>query len=261
MNTVSTTGPGSGTALAREAIRAGADLVAVCGGDGTINEVVCGMAGSRVPLAVLPAGTANTLARELRLPLNIRAAARLIPSAIPRRLALGRAGDRYFLLMAGVGLDAQVIQKIRAPRKEFLGMASYFLETLFYLLARPLTPFAVVAEEKRVKTTFACISKAQYYGPFRMIRQADFFSEHFYVYCFPARSRFLYFFYALGLLTGQLAWLPGIHRFPARKVHCEEISGGSHRVPFQVDGELAGRLPCTIEIVPDALTLLVPARP
>lgn len=259
VQTQATTGPGAGTELARDAIQAEADLIVVCGGDGTINEVVCGMAHSRVPLAVLPCGTANVLARELRLPLDMRAAAREIPSATPRRLALGLAGRRYFLLMAGAGFDAQIIYKLALRWKNLLGIGGYVLETIRQVLFEPKTAFIVSTEDRRMEATFACISKSQHYGPFRMVREADLFSEHFFVYCFRSRNRLRYFLYSLALLTGRLDRLADVVRFPARTVRCEQTEPASKKVLFQVDGELAGRLPCTIEMVPDALTLLVPA--
>ena len=254
-----TTGPGTATELARKAIRNGADLIVVCGGDGTVNEVVCGMARSRVPMAVLPAGTANVLARELRLPRRIGAAARAIPTSTPRRLALGLAGNRYFLLMAGVGLDAQVIRKLEPGWKNRLGIASYVLEAIRQAMFEAPAPFIVSTADRRIEATFACISKSTHYGTLRMVREADMFSENFFVYCFRPRNRLRYFLYVPALLTGRLQRLEDVIRFPARKVRCERIEHAAGDVMFQVDGELAGRLPCTVEIVPDALTLLVPA--
>ena len=259
-----TTAPGSGVTMARAAIREGADLIVVCGGDGTINEVVCGMALSSVPLAVLPGGTANGLARELRLPLDIEAAARLIPSATPRRIALGRvvdsADDRYFISMVGVGLDAQVLTRIKRNWKDRLGMLHYAIEAVCQAIRGEFTPFTVSAGETRREATFACISRPQYYGPFRMIREAEFFSDCFRVYCLPSRKLARYLHYGLALLAGRLDRVAGVASFSATQVRCEEIPGSGGVVLFQVDGELAGRLPITVEIVPDALTLLVPTQ-
>ena len=84
-----TTGRGTATGIARHAVAQNRDLVITCGGDGTINEVINGLAGSQVPMALLPAGTANILAKELGIPWNIPAAARLIPTSNLRRIALG----------------------------------------------------------------------------------------------------------------------------------------------------------------------------
>src|SRR5579862_820253 len=86
-----TTAPGSATDVARKAVEQRRGMVIACGGDGTINEIVNGLAGSDVPMALLPAGTANILAKELGVPWDIPHAARLIPSGIVRRIALGLA--------------------------------------------------------------------------------------------------------------------------------------------------------------------------
>src|SRR5271170_5870807 len=86
-----TTGPGSATGIARHAVAQNRELVIACGGDGTVNEVINGLAGSNVPMALLPAGTANILAKELGIPWNLPAAARMIPGGEVRRIALGLA--------------------------------------------------------------------------------------------------------------------------------------------------------------------------
>src|ERR1700739_82025 len=102
-----THGPGSAPGLARQAVREQRQMVIVCGGDGTLNEVVNGLAGSSVPLALLPAGTANVFAKEIGVPGNIERAASLIRSSHLRRVALGHVAaaetetGRYFLSLAG----------------------------------------------------------------------------------------------------------------------------------------------------------------
>jgi diacylglycerol kinase (ATP) len=254
-----TTRPGEATHLARSAVQAGVDLVIACGGDGTINEVVCGMAHSRVPLAILPAGTANVLAREISLPLNIAAAARAIPSSTPQRLALGRVGSRYFLLMAGVGFDARVVKQVNGHSKKFLGMGSYIAEAIREALFGTPVPFLLSTATERHRATFACIARSRHYGPIKMIREANLYSEQFYIYCFHSENRFRYFRYALAVLRGNAHSLPDVSRFAASEIRCEPAGQDGQQVFLQVDGESAGELPCAIQIVPDALTLLVPA--
>lgn len=254
-----TSSRGSATELAREAVQGGAELIVVCGGDGTINEAVNGMALSPVPLAILPGGTANILARELQMPLDMAGAVRALATATPRRISLGRAAGRYFLLMAGVGLDARVLDRLRPRPKDRFGMTSYVFETIRYLLSRRPVPFLISAAGQYHQVTFACISKSRHYGPFEMVREADLFSDQFYVYCFHSASGLRYFLYALALLANSAAQLPDFSRFPACQVECQEIPSRRGQVLFQVDGELIGHIPCTIEMVSDALTLLAPA--
>src|SRR5271165_4598918 len=120
-----TTARASATQLARDAVAQRRGMVIVCGGDGTINEVVNGMAGSQIPMALLPAGTANILAKELGIPWDIPHAARLIPGGTVRRIALGVAipaegretrevprEGRYFLCVAGAGPDGAIVNGV-----------------------------------------------------------------------------------------------------------------------------------------------------
>jgi diacylglycerol kinase family enzyme len=250
-----------GSQLVRDAIESQSDLIIVCGGDGTINHVVRGMVHTRVPLAILPGGTANMLARELGLPLDVVAAARTIPLSTPQRLSLGSANGRLFLSVAGIGFDARVVQKLNGHSKKWLGMMSYILEGARQLFFGPPAPlFAISTNGVRHTATFACASRAQHYGPVRAIPEADLFSDQFHVYCFHSRSRLRYLHYATALLTGQQAGLPDFSSFPARTLRCEPLETNPPDILLQVDGELSGPLPCTIEIVPDAITLLVPPR-
>src|SRR6202023_1783052 len=130
-----TTAPGEATGLARRAVEQSRHLVVVCGGDGTVNEAVNGLARSRVPLAVLPAGTANVLAKELRLPWNLPRAAELVARAPYRRIALGLAtpekssGEpRYFLSLAGAGADGALVSAVRPEIKLKAGILAYWQE-------------------------------------------------------------------------------------------------------------------------------------
>ncbi len=154
-----TTGPAMAHELAQAAIAGGADVVLACGGDGTINEVVNGVAGSYVPLGILPGGTSNILARELRLPPSPLGAARQFTSWTPRRIALGRArwpqahaappgefsietGCRYYICVAGIGYDAHIVYKLSPWLKSNLGVTGYVLEALRRLITYNFPRFA-----------------------------------------------------------------------------------------------------------------------
>jgi diacylglycerol kinase family enzyme len=112
---VETKGPGHAAELAAGAAERGLDLVVVLGGDGTINEVANGLAGTDVPMAVLPGGGANVFARSLGLPRDAVEAAGVLLERLheaPRRVPLGRANDRWFLVNAGVGIDAAIVRRV-----------------------------------------------------------------------------------------------------------------------------------------------------
>ncbi len=138
-----TTASGSAAEQARAAVTAGAQLVLASGGDGTVNEVVNGLAGSHVPLAILPAGTANVLAKELALPWDVHEAARLLAGSRLQRIALGAAVSdaapdrpRYFISLAGAGSDGEMVRAVNRTLKKLTGQLAYwaagFLLPLYY---------------------------------------------------------------------------------------------------------------------------------
>ncbi len=253
---IPTTGAGSATALAREQVAAGRDLIIACGGDGTVNEVVNGMAGSRVPLALLPAGTGNVLAKELGLPWDIWRAAEYIPAGEVRRIALGRAGERYFICMAGVGVDANTVYRLSVKTKLSLGMLSYWIESFRQLLEYEFPLFSVRVEGQGFQAALLIVSRTKNYGgPVQLTRRADLFSDEFEVCLFQRRNRFLYLLYFLALQAGLLERFRDVRFLRTRRV---EAQPGKQRIQVQVDGELVGALPMDFVIAPDALSLLVP---
>lgn len=258
---VATHGPNTAAGLAREAIEEGADLILALGGDGTVNEVANGMVHSGVPLGILPAGTANVLAHEMRSKVELHRIAADLASAVPTRVSVGmvKAGNaegRYFLLMAGIGLDAQIVYDINLGWKAFAGKLAYYLGGIAQI-AKPLTPFRATVDGQSYETTFALVTNVRNYGgDFEIAREASLLSDRFEVVLFDAKRSFQYLPYLLGMMLGQVTRLPGVRSMSARRVTCEPLDGSA--VPLQVDGEYCGRIPVSIEIVPEALTLLLP---
>ncbi|MGH9673677.1 MAG: diacylglycerol/lipid kinase family protein [Bryobacteraceae bacterium] len=249
---------GHATTLAREAVESGADLVLAAGGDGTVNEVLNGMAGGAVPLAVLPAGTANVLACELGLPRDPVRAAERLSGLTPRRIALGllRAAGlppRYFLLFAGVGLDARIASDVEMAFKRRAGRLAYWWAG-FAQLGKPVPEFTVRADGMEVRAGFALASRVRNYGgDLEIAREASLFENRFALVAFEGASAWTYLRYLAGVALNRLPGMRGVALRHARRV---EFAG--ERIPVQVDGELAGHTPAAVEIVPDALTLLVP---
>jgi diacylglycerol kinase (ATP) len=120
---------GHGTVLAQQAAQAGVSVVAAAGGDGTVNEVVNGIVNTPTALAVLPIGTVNIWAREMGLPLDVRQSAQAFLEATRAQVDVGKAtspaGERHFLLMAGIGFDAAVTAGVRSEQKRRLGAIAY----------------------------------------------------------------------------------------------------------------------------------------
>ena len=127
----------TGERLAREAVRSGVDLVLASGGDGTVTACVGGVAGSGIPLGVLPCGTGNLLARNLGLPLSLDEALTVALTGSDRRLDVGMANGRPFVVMAGIGFDAEMLQDADERLKNSVGWAAYVLSALRHLRDRP----------------------------------------------------------------------------------------------------------------------------
>ena len=128
--------PGGG--LTRHAVRSGVDLVLASGGDGTITACVAGVAGTGIPLGLLPCGTGNLLARNLRLPLSLDEALTVALTGVDRLLDVGVANGRPFVVMAGIGFDAQLLAGASEQLKNRMGWAAYVLSALPHLRERPV---------------------------------------------------------------------------------------------------------------------------
>jgi len=259
---LATQGPGTAGEQACREIDAGCDLIVVAGGDGTINEVANGLAHTPVPLAILPGGTANVLARELRLPLHLVRAAASISQLQPVRLAAGglRLGDserRCFLCMAGAGLDAEIIAGLNYRLKAATGKFAYYVAGFSHVF-RPLDEFEVLVDGKAFEASFALISRVRNYGgDLEIARGASLLRDDFEVVLFRGTISARYLRYLLGVALRRVERVNGCTVLHGRTVICKPKFGRKY---VQVDGELAGLLPMTAEIVPNAVTLLAPAE-
>lgn len=258
---VQTTGPNSASAQARQQIELGCDLILAAGGDGTINEVANGMLHTGVPLAILPGGTANVLARELRLPMNILRVAERVGEMEAVRVSTGslrlnNSERRTFLCMAGAGLDAQIVCNVDLDLKAAIGKLAYYVGG-FGQVFRPLTEFEVNVDGKKFEASFALISRVRNYGgDLEIARGASLLRDDFQVVLFRGKQSYHYLPYLVGVALGQTAKLAGVTIVYGRTVHCHSVSDSE--VFAQVDGELVGKLGVTAEIIPEALTLLMP---
>lgn len=255
-----TTGPGSATAQVQRLIESGCDLIIAAGGDGTINEVANGMLHSHVPLAILPGGTANVLARELRLPISMERVMARINKLRPCRISAGRlhtaTQDRLFLCMAGAGLDAEIVSRLNLDLKAIAGKFAYYVAG-FGQVCRPLPEFDVTVDRQRFEASFALISRVRNYGgDLEIARGASLLRDEFEVVLFRGTIGARYLPYLAGVVLGQAHRMKGCKVVRGNSVACVPRDG--REIYFQVDGELSGRLPVAAEIMPGAITLLVP---
>jgi len=149
---VETEGPGHATELARAAVQAGYGAVVAVGGDGTIGEVVAGVAGSEVPVGIVPRGTGNQLASNLGIPFSAEAAVETIVNGYSEPMDLGRLGDgRLFTVAAGAGWDAAVMHATTREMKERWGYAAYLIAALRTGTTPPISLFRIVADGRSLE--------------------------------------------------------------------------------------------------------------
>lgn len=257
-----TSAPGHAEELAREAVRQGADLILVAGGDGTVNEAANGMMHSETPLGVLPAGTANVLSMEMRLGGNAVKAARRLAEMVPVRIGAGLLCDtdgtprRHFLLMAGAGLDAHIVANLNLKLKRLLGKGAYW-SAGFGSLTRRLEELDAANGSHRARCSFALASRVRNYGgDLEIALGASLLKEHFEVMLFEGSNPFRYLKYFSGVLLGTAARLRGVSVWQATEITL--TPAGSDPVRVQIDGEDGGELPASLRFVPSALNLLMP---
>lgn len=284
--TIATREAGSATDQAMEAIASGCDTVIACGGDGTVHECMQRMVAEHASaaLAVLPFGTGNALGNDLRIPRDPLRAARLLLTAKPERIAVGRmepegalAAGRYFIVTAGIGGDAHMLYQLNFEAKRRQGMRAYYTAAMQIFLEHGFPPFEieVVAEDgqaRMVVVSQALSVRISNFGglirglaPGASLHRSD---MRLVLFRTPRRRAFIT--YLLWRFLGT-SWLPRhVELADAREAICRQLSPSTPlprfwreehrtaRIHAEVDGELLGTLPVRIFTVPDALTLLVP---
>ena len=262
VDSIATTGPGHAGEIARRAVDRGADLILVAGGDGTINEAVNGMVNSPVPLGILPAGTANVLANELGIGTTMERAAEVLADAVQQRVALGMiSGEtedarRHFLLMAGAGLDADIVYHLNQRMKESFGKVAYWIGG-FSKVGRRIPEFTVQAEGREYRASFALLSRVRNYGgDLEIAPTISLLDDEFEMVLFEGESSLGFLKYMLAVVVHRQRGMRGITILRTRQAVFS--APPDPKIHLQVDGEYAGVAPARVAIVPNALTLLVP---
>jgi diacylglycerol kinase (ATP) len=250
--------PGDAKRLASEAVSAGFDLVAALGGDGTVNEIVNGLAGSDTPLAIIPTGTVNVLAMELGIPLEPPDAVQLLDRGSVSWIDLGLAGDRYFGLMAGVGMDAAVVASLNPAMKRALKEAAFAVQGVGTYLTHDDPLFRVTSVERTVEGYFAVFGNSSNYGgAFGITPLADMRDGLLDVCVLKDKSFVSTVWYWTAALINAHIKHPKVEYFRTESAAIETVEAG-REVLVQTDGEVAGHLPMVCKVVPRALRVLVP---
>jgi len=253
--------------LAAEAVREGFDLVVAAGGDGTLNEVLNGIADvpdgfQRARLGLLPLGTVNVFARELGIPLRFDLAWQTIRRAREIRIDLpmieytrqGETARRCFAQLAGAGLDARAIALVHWPLKKKIGPLAYVIAGLRALCQRSAT-ITVDAGERRVTGELVLIGNGRLYGgQFKIFPDANAGDGRLDICVFP-RVNFL----TLARCAPALLWCGRLPRGVAENFQATALRlTSSARAPLEADGELIGQLPATLSLQRSGLRVIVP---
>ncbi len=251
---------GEARLLAAQAVQEGFRIIVAAGGDGTINEVVNGIGTSGAALAVLPLGTVNVFAKELRLPGKIEAAWQVIEAGETQTidLACAEAGTttRYFVQLAGVGFDAQAVRDASWELKKKIGPLSYVwagIKTLGTPLAR--VEVSVNGSGPRAAGAAVLVGNGRFYGGrFALFPKARLDDGLLDVCVFGNCGYWDVLRYGQGILRGAHIDLGDVEYFQAERLVCT----ASGATPFELDGEDAGDAPVTFSVVPRALRVVAP---
>jgi YegS/Rv2252/BmrU family lipid kinase len=246
---------GDARAFAKKAVSEEPALIFAAGGDGTINEVINGMAGSLVPLAILPLGTANVLAMETGVPASVEGALRSALEGSPKTVSLGEitsgSDTRLFCLMAGAGFDAETVCRIEARSKGLGGKPAYVLTGLGVLAALNAEEIKVEVDGTRHACNHVIVSNGRKYaGYFSLAPDADICSSGFVITLIKGAGRLRIASFAALLLLGMHRRLGFVETLKGSEVLIE----GRTRV--QIDGDHFGDTPVSIRAVPEALRLV-----
>ena len=253
-----TAGVGDATRFAREAVQQGLDLVCAIGGDGTVNETINGLAGAEVPLAIVPTGTVNVLAMELGIPLEPPDAVKLLEVGTVSWIDLGLAGDRYFGLMAGVGMDAAVVASLNPVLKKAFKEAAFAVQGLANYLTKEEPLIRVTTAERTVEGYFAVFGNSSNYGGgFGITPLAD-MRDGLLDVCVLKDKSFLstIWYWSAALINAHIKH-PKVEYFRTEAAEIVTVEEGKE-VLVQTDGEMAGKLPLTCRVVPRSLHVVVP---
>lgn len=254
---------GNAESLAREAIKELPSLIIAAGGDGTFNEVINGIAGSEIPMAILPLGTTNVLAKEIGIPENVKGAMEIAVTGTTKTISLGKIAitrpsslvSRYFVLMAGIGFDGEAVFGINETFKKISGKGAYIYSGIKVLSGFNPRELTFDIDGKTYSGYSAIISKtAKYGGDFKITPDARLTDPTLYICLFKGKKRLDVLRYVFGIATGSHLRFKDVEYLKAKRI---KIDGNAH---IQIDGDYFGMTPAKIEVAPNTLRLIYPLR-
>ena len=211
------------------------DIVAVAGGDGTIQEVINGI-GAKTILAIIPMGTANIIALEAGITKNINHLCKIILKGKIKKIHVPTINNRKFILMVGIGLDAFIVKNVNNNLKKIFGKIIFFIETVkqFFILQKPR--IKIITNKKTFFANWVLITNACHYaGPHQITKQANIFNSNLVGYIFTnlTRINFLYYVFLI-IFFGDLSKSKNIITVKSNEFKIT----ANQNIPVQCDGEI-----------------------
>jgi diacylglycerol kinase (ATP) len=254
-----TTAPGDATRKAERAARDGYHAVIAAGGDGTVNEVMNGLIGTDTALGTLPLGTVNIWAREMGLPMDmLKAAANLAKSDLTK-IDVGMAGNRYFLLMAGIGFDAAVTATVKSHEKKRLGAMAYIKQAIQIAWEFRGVRLKLKLDGKRIrgKILMVIIGNSQLYGGvIKFTAHATIDDGLLDVCVIKGQGMLSAPRRLISIFARHYNRDPQVQYYQAKQIEIRAQRG--KLLPVQVDGDYLGKTPMNFRSIPDSLWILVP---
>lgn len=246
--------------LAKEISRRNSELLIIAaGGDGTFNEVINGIVGTDIPMAILPMGTTNVLAKELGVPEDVEGAMKIAVSSTPKTVSLGKIYvtrhsplvTRHFCLMAGIGFDGEAVFRINEALKKLSGKGAYIYSGIKTLSVFDPSELTFDINGKTYYGYSAIISKsAKYGGNFKITPDARLTAPNLYICLFKGKRRSDIFRYVCGIVAGRHLNFKDIEYLKATSI---EVNGNAH---IQIDGDYLGMTPAKIAVASNMLRLV-----
>ena len=248
---------GEAELMARRGVTEGFEKIVAAGGDGTINEVVNGLAGTNATLGLLPIGTMNVFANELGLPVHdLELCWNVIQSDNRRAVDLPKANQKFFVQLAGVGLDAQVVKETSVQLKKNFGPLSYLISAA-QIAARQPPRLSIESDDAPVKEgSFVLVGNGRLYGgPFPFFKHAVIDDGKLDVIVFKSLGYLEIIKYLQDVVFSSEIRVPEIEYFQTSRLRV----ASDQSVPVELDGELVGNCPVEFSLLERSLRVLAPA--
>lgn len=238
------------------------DILIVAGGDGTVNEVINGLSCINrldLPVALIPTGTVNLLANEIRLPDNPKLLAEIISTSHVAKVVLGKisteTGSRIFLMTASVGFDARAVCRLSKKLKTIVGRLAYIAAGIEEYFSGKRPSYQVTIDGETISAQSVLFANGKYYAGRKIwAREASIKDQSLKVGVFANAGRLQIPLYAVALFLGILARMPGIKIRTAKEVELRSHSAD----PIQADGDIVAWLPARISVASGRANLICP---